>query len=204
MLFRSLLAALALTAAATDSEAGPFRRRAQPTSQPSYQPAPQPTYQSAYQSPITPSAVTPAGGVVISSDPVVTPAVEYTSSYTPAATTIAPVVGFDPAGGMGGDALSEVNAKRAARGLRPFLRDEGLTRAATGAAQFRAERGLFGHTSNDFSFVPPGTSASSAGCAAYPASYGWMSCCVYDNYTYGGAAYVTGRDGKRYMHLFVR
>jgi hypothetical protein len=31
-----------------------------------------------------------------------------------------------------------------------------------------------------------------------------MSCCVYDNYTYGGAAYVTGRDGKRYMHLFVR
>lgn len=39
MLFRSLLAALALTAAATDSEAGPFRRRAQPTSQPSYQPA---------------------------------------------------------------------------------------------------------------------------------------------------------------------
>ncbi|HVL11886.1 MAG TPA: hypothetical protein VM529_04945, partial [Gemmata sp.] len=63
---------------------------------------------------------------------------------------------------------------------------------------------IFGHSSNDFAFVPPGTYASSAGCAAYPASYGWMSCCVYDNYTYGGAAFVTGRDGKRYMHLFVR
>ncbi|MFO0822760.1 MAG: hypothetical protein U0792_06510 [Gemmataceae bacterium] len=52
--------------------------------------------------------------------------------------------------------------------------------------------------------MPAGSYASSAGCAAYPASYGWMSCCVYDNYTYAGAAWVTGRDGKRYMHLFVR
>jgi len=100
--------------------------------------------------------------------------------------------------------LHEVNAKRAARGLRPFVRDEGLSQAAMACAQFRANSGLFGHTSNDFSFVPAGTSASSAGCAAYPASYGWMSCCTYENYTYGGAAYVTGRDGKRYMHLFVR
>lgn len=103
-----------------------------------------------------------------------------------------------------GDALDEVNALRAARGLRPFLRDEGLVAAARACAAHRAERRLFGHTSNDFSFLPHGSSASAAGCAAYHASYGWMSCCTYDSYTYAGAAYVTGADGKRYMHLFVR
>lgn len=103
-----------------------------------------------------------------------------------------------------GDGLDEVNAKRAQRGLRPFVRDDNLTQAARACAGFRASRGLFGHTSNDFSFVPPGASASSAGCAAYPASYGWLSCCTFENYTYAGAAWVTGNDGKRYMHLFVR
>lgn len=97
-----------------------------------------------------------------------------------------------------------MNVKRAQRGLRPFIRDGGLAQAARACAELRAANGIFGHTSNDFGFVPAGTSASSAGCAAYPASYGWMSCCVYDNYTYAGAAWVTGRDGKRYMHLFVR
>jgi hypothetical protein len=105
---------------------------------------------------------------------------------------------------LDGDGLNEVNAQRAARGLRPFIRDEGLAQAARACAQFRAAHGLFGHTANDFAFVPAGTFATSAGCAAYPASDGWMSCCVYDNYTYGGAAWVTGRDGRRYMHLFVR
>lgn len=110
----------------------------------------------------------------------------------------------DVTGAGTGDGLDEVNAKRAARGLRPFLRDEGLTRAAQACAAFRARAGLFGHTSNDFAFVPPGTSCASAGCAAYPASYGWMSCCTYEGYTHAGAAWVTGADGKRYMHLFVR
>jgi hypothetical protein len=103
-----------------------------------------------------------------------------------------------------GDALDEVNAKRAARGLRPYLRDDGLTQAARACAAFRAAHGLFGHTANDFGFVPAGAWASAAGCAAYPAEYGWMSCCVYEGYTYAGAAYVTGADGRRYMHLFVR
>lgn len=106
------------------------------------------------------------------------------------------------------DALAEVNAKRAARGLRPFVRDEGLTRAALGAAQYRAARLMFGHATDhpmgDFRFLPPGVRAASAGCAAYPPRYGWMSCCVYENYTFAGAAWVTGRDGRRYMHLFVK
>src|SRR5262245_27206415 len=47
-----------------------------------------------------------------------------------------------PAGS--GDGLDEVNAQRAARGLRPYVRDEGLTQAAQKCAAFRAERGLFG------------------------------------------------------------
>ena len=49
--------------------------------------------------------------------------------------------------------------------LRPFVRDEGLTRAAQACAAFRARAGLFGHTADDFTFVPAGSSASTAGCA---------------------------------------
>lgn len=107
------------------------------------------------------------------------------------------------AGSSAADGLDEVNAKRAARGLRPFVRCPLLTAAAERCAAFRAEHGLFGHTSNDFAFLS-GCSASAAGCAAYPAEYGWLSCCMWDNATYAGAAYVVGRDGKRYMHLFIR
>jgi hypothetical protein len=100
------------------------------------------------------------------------------------------------------EALDEVNAYRARRGLRPFCYDQGLTDAALACAQHRAERLCFGHTHNDFSFCR--VSCSAAGCAAYHKSYGWMSCCADENYTYAGAAYCTGSDGKRYMHLFVR
>jgi uncharacterized protein YkwD len=177
---RFLLAALALATFAIDAEAGPFRRRAQQSYQPSYPPSYQPSYQ-----PYSPA-------------PSVQPTGEYVTNYTPSVTP-----NSDPIE-AGSDALDEVNAKRAARGLRPYVRDEGLTQAARSCAAFRAQHGLFGHTSNDFAFVPPGSSASSAGCAAYPASYGWMSCCVYEGYTYAGAAWVMGRDGQRYMHLFVR
>lgn len=89
------------------------------------------------------------------------------------------------------DELDEVNAKRTARGLPAFVRDPGLTRAAQSCAAFRAQSRLFGHTSNDFRFLPTGATAHAAGCAAYEASYGWMSCCVYDSATYAGAAAVT-------------
>jgi hypothetical protein len=102
------------------------------------------------------------------------------------------------------EALNEVNEARAARGLGPYIRDDNLTSAATACAEFRADRLMAGHTSNDFAVLPPGSSAASAGCAAWEPDFGWGSCCTYDGYTYAGAAYATGRDGRRYMHLFVR
>jgi len=202
MLYRSLLTGLALALVATDSQAGPFRRRAQPVSQGNYQPV--------YQSPTSAPATTTADVVIVASPATgMISSAEYVSGYTPdnwsgVIPTGSLDTGFAPSNGLEGDGLEEGNAKRAARGLRPFLRDEGLTRAARECAQFRANSGLFGHTSNDFAFVPAGSSASSTGCAAYPAGFGWMSCCTYDNYTYAGAAWATGRDGRRYMHLFVR
>lgn len=102
------------------------------------------------------------------------------------------------------EALDEVNAVRAKRGLKPFIYDENLYRAAAGCADFRAERLIAGHTSNDFAALPAGASATAAGCAAWEPSWGWGACCTYDNYTYAGAAYTVGRDGRRYMHIFVR
>lgn len=104
----------------------------------------------------------------------------------------------------GTEALAEVNAARASRGLPPFQYDAGLTQAAQACAQFRADHLIQGHTSNDFGFVPAGTWASGAGCAAWDPSMGWGSCYTYERNTYAGAAYAMGRDGRRYMHLFVR
>ena len=97
-----------------------------------------------------------------------------------------------------------VNAQRAARGLRPFVHDPLLTQAAEACASHRAGRFLFGHTANDFQFLPAGAVAHAAGCAAYPASYGFMACCTYEDYHYAGASSVMGADGKMYHHLFVR
>ncbi len=170
----ALLAALAV---APDVEAGPFRNRgAKPA--------------------CTTCAPTSGGAVSIGCGPngCVLGSVQSVNFAAPGA---APVP-------VGGSALDEVNAKRRAFGLSPLIEDPLLTAGAQAVARYRAERLLFGHTSNDFAFLPVGAAARSAGCAAYDASYGWMSCCVRDAATYGGAAWVTGRDGKRYMHLFVR
>jgi hypothetical protein len=102
------------------------------------------------------------------------------------------------------ESLDEVNAVRAKRGLPPFIKDEGLTEGALKIAPYRAERLIAGHTSNDFAFLPKGVEASAAGCAAWTPDWGWGACCTYDRYKYAGAAWAMGRDGRRYMHLFVR
>ena len=104
----------------------------------------------------------------------------------------------------GGDALAEVNAARTARGLRSFVKDVNLTAGAINVAEFRASRLMAGHTGNDFAGLPTGCQASAAGCAAWEPSWGWGACCTYDNYRYAGAAWAVGRDGRRYMQLFVR
>jgi hypothetical protein len=104
----------------------------------------------------------------------------------------------------GMDALAEVNALRAQSGLPPYIYDDGLTKAAEACATYRANYLIEGHTSNDFAFVPAGSYAASAGCAAWAPSMGWGSCCCYDHYTFAGAGWAMGRDGRRYMHLYVR
>jgi hypothetical protein len=125
---------------------------------------------------------------------------QYTPQYRPTP-LIEPAPGVIPQNEVA-DALEEVNAKRATRGLRPFIKDAGLTVAAYECAKYRAKHLMFGHTSNDFNFSK--VQCESTGCAAYEDRYGWMSCCMWENYTYAGAAWVRGKDGKRYMHLFVR
>lgn len=101
------------------------------------------------------------------------------------------------------DGLDELNALRAARGLPAYVRDAGLTQAAGSCAVTRARTLCFGHLPNDFAHLPPGSRADASGCAAYPASYGWLSCAMWDRNTYAGAAWAMGMDGKRYMHLFI-
>ncbi len=101
------------------------------------------------------------------------------------------------------DGLDEVNRLRAASGLPPFQRDDQLTQAARACAIYRAQRCIAGHV-NDFGFLPQGASADAAGCAAWEPGMGWGSCCSHERWRYAGAAWALGRDGRRYMHLFVR
>ncbi len=122
---------------------------------------------------------------------------QYSTTGEPSATNPASVQEVN-------DALAEVNATRAKRGLRPFQHDPQLTQAALQCAQIRASRRIAGHLANDFAYLPAGSTARSAGCGAMEPSWGWGTCCTYENYTYAGAAWVMGADGKRYMHLFVR
>lgn len=105
------------------------------------------------------------------------------------------------------DALEEVNAARAARGLKPYLPDPLLTQAAYAAASYRAARLINGHVDGprgDFHFLPEGAVSNTAGCGGLEPSWGWGACGTYGNYTHCGAAWVLGRDGKRYMHAFYR
>lgn len=103
--------------------------------------------------------------------------------------------------------LGEVNAARAQRGLPAFQADPLLQQAAEEAARRRAAIQCHGHLpgpQGDFACIPPGGQAAAAGCGALTPDWGWGSCCAYDGYTYAGAAWVQGSDGRRYMHLFVR
>ena len=102
------------------------------------------------------------------------------------------------------DALDEVNALRAARGLPAYEYDPDLTGGAWACASLRAQYLCSGHTANDFAALPAGSFASAAGCAAWSPEYGWGSCCTYENCRYAGAAWAWGRDGRRYMSIFVR
>jgi len=103
------------------------------------------------------------------------------------------------------DALVEVNNARAQNGLPPYVYDPGLAQAASQAAATRAASLTEGHTANDFSYLPAGATARAAGCAAWPPSMGWGACATLDTgFTHAGAAYVIGRDGRRYMHAFYR
>lgn len=105
------------------------------------------------------------------------------------------------------DALHQVNTQRAARGLPPYQRCDGLTTAAFGAAKYRALYRIRGHVSGgmgDFQFLPFGFRARAAGCGALEPSWGFQACCVYDGYQYAGAASVQGDDGLQYSHVFVR
>ena len=69
---------------------------------------------------------------------------------------------------------------------------------------FRANVLCSGHTASDFAGLPAGTSAAAGGCGALEPSWGWGTCCTFDNHMYAGAAIAYGRDGKRYMQIFVR
>lgn len=102
------------------------------------------------------------------------------------------------------DALDEVNAVRVKNRQAPFIKDEKLMVGARACANFRAARRMAGHTSNDFSFLPPNSHCFNAGCAAWHPTDGWGSCCTYEHWKYAGAAYAIGKDGRRYMHLYVR
>lgn len=187
---RCLLTMVVLLAAtATESQAGPFRRRAQAQSCQSFQFQQQSFQQSSFQQQsFQPTTSFQPGFQQSSFQQQSFQQSSFQQSFT-----------------AGNDALSEVNAARASRGLRPFLPDPGLTAGAQRAAQERAARGITGHLPNDFAMLPPGAFASAGGCAAWPQGMGWGSCCTYDTqYTYAGAAAVVGRDGRRYMHLFVR
>ncbi len=101
------------------------------------------------------------------------------------------------------DAIKAINGARAQRGLRPYVRDDDLTKGAIRVTAHRAARRMFGHAENDFNFLE-GCTAACAGCAANEPTWGFMACAVYENWTYCGAAWVLGGDGRLYCHAFYR
>jgi hypothetical protein len=178
--YLSALLIIALCAAATQAGGGGRRQRWQPSYEPSWNYASSETEQPTRISQYAPVEADATRGTTEASRP---------TSEPP----------------TGDDALAEVNATRAQRGLRPYQHDPLLNQAAQACAKQRATRQISGHLpESDFHYLPSGASANAAGCAAWTPDWGWGACCTYDNYTYAGAAWVMGQDGRRYMHLFVR
>lgn len=105
------------------------------------------------------------------------------------------------------DPLAQVNARRSAAGLRPYILDPGLTQAATACVQYRARLRIRGHVTGgmgDFQFLPAGVRATAAGADGPGATSQFLTCAMTDNYTYAGAASAVGPDGQWYHQLFVR
>lgn len=103
------------------------------------------------------------------------------------------------------DALAELDADRAKRGLYPYQYDAELTKAAATLATYRAEHRITGHVGGqmgDFAFMPSGL-AECTGCAAWKDGFG---ACQMHGTTYrtAGAAKVRGADGLFYCHLVLR
>lgn len=116
--------------------------------------------------------------------------------------------------------LDQINRQRAAYGLDPYVHDDDLTKAALGCVECRAATLNPDHLSDtnqgDFRFLPGGFKGKvenyAAGCAAWPEDHclssGFGACAMYDGCRLGksiraGAAWCRGRDGRRYMHLFI-
>ena len=127
-----------------------------------------------------------------------TPVIEYLIL-----TTVEPPLASQPTT----DALSEVNAARARRGLRPYIADAGLTQAAKDCCEYRAAHRIKGHVTGgmgDFQFLPQGVTASAVGAGALEPSWGFQACAMYESFRSAGAATVAGSDGLLYHSLFVR
>jgi hypothetical protein len=108
------------------------------------------------------------------------------------------------------DALDLVNKDRLAWGMKPFVRDGLLVKAAAACVKFRAKHGIWSH-SNDFYFFPEGVEPTAKATGAegmdphWRSGAGWGTCCTDDpNFTHAGAAWAIGADGHLYMSLFVR
>lgn len=89
------------------------------------------------------------------------------------------------------NALAEVNEARAKRGLKPYIYDATLAKAALECAKYRAARHMAGHCDGqrgDFGFLPSGydTNGVVGGCAGLEPSWGFQACAMFDNYTYCG------------------
>ena len=102
------------------------------------------------------------------------------------------------------DGLEEVNRLRRAHGVAEFERDLELNNAAIKLSLHRAKHLIAGHSDDDFGFLWDRKSADASGVGAAKDEWGWCTCCMLDKYRYAGAAWARGRDGQRYMSIFVR